>query len=158
MFRKMLSWEWYQDANTARLFIHLLLTANIHDTRFMGVIVPKGSRVSSIPTLAKELHLSNRQIRTGLEHLQMTGEVTRTAYPKFSVISIVKWEDYQTERQAKRQATDRQVDSQATGDRQQNKKIEEYKEEKNKADGTLPSEGEWPPPKGTPEYERWRNQ
>lgn len=28
LYRKILNWEWYSDANTFRLFIHLLLQAN----------------------------------------------------------------------------------------------------------------------------------
>ncbi len=130
MFRKVLSWEWYQDANTARLFFHLLLTVQIKDSKYMGVDIPKGSRVASVATLAKELGLTTRQIRTGLEHLETSNEVTRSKHSRFSVISIVRWNDYQEERQTKRSQNDKQNDKQATSERQHNKK-ERSKEEKN---------------------------
>ena len=130
MFRKILSWEWYLDQNTKDLFIHLLLTVQIKNSKYMGIDIPKGSRVASVPTLAQELGLTNRQIRTGLEHLISTGEVTRTKHSKFSVISIVCWNNYQEERHAKRQSNDTQGGSQATVKRQHNKK-ERSKEEKN---------------------------
>ena len=31
LHRKILKWEWYDEPNTMRLFIHLLLTASIED-------------------------------------------------------------------------------------------------------------------------------
>ena len=154
--RQILDWEWYGDQNTKELFIHLLLTANIREDRWMGVEIPRGSRVASIPTLAAELNSTNRKIRTALDHLEATGEVTRTKYPKFTVISVVCWDKYQSERQGKRQSSDTQLDRQATGDRQQNKNIKNIKEEKNSA-----SHAPAPPLMGgrsPEEYERWRHQ
>ena len=101
---------------------------SIKDDRWHGAKIPRGSRVASIPTLSKELGFTNRQIRTGLAHLEVTGSVTRTKYPKFTVISILNWSEYQEERQAKRQSNDRQSDSQATGKRQQYKNIRKQEE------------------------------
>lgn len=131
MFRKILSWEWYTDQNTKDLFIHLLLTVNIRDDRWMGIEIPRGARVASVATLAKELKLTTRQIRTALEHLISSNEVTKSKHSKYSVITVVRWNDYQEERQAKRQSNDNKNDKRATNERQQNKNIKKNKEEKN---------------------------
>ena len=38
--RNIRSWRWYKDPNTMRVFIDLLLDANISDRDFMGITVP----------------------------------------------------------------------------------------------------------------------
>ena len=68
--RKMLSWEWYSDINTTRLFVHLIFKANWKDGRFQGVEVPRGSLVTSLGHLSKETGLSIQQVRTALKHLK----------------------------------------------------------------------------------------
>ena len=42
--RNILNWRWYKDANTFRLFIHLLLKANIRDHDFEHVTIRRGDR------------------------------------------------------------------------------------------------------------------
>ena len=39
LHRSILRWEWYGDLNTARLFIHLLLTVNYEPQRWQGIAV-----------------------------------------------------------------------------------------------------------------------
>ncbi len=43
LHRSILRWEWYGDLNTARLFIHLLLTVNYEPQRWQGIAVERGS-------------------------------------------------------------------------------------------------------------------
>ena len=128
LFRKFLDWGWYQDINTKVLFIHMLLKANWKDGKFMGTTVPRGSFVSSIRNLAYETGLTEREVRTGISHLKTTGEVTRYKYHKFTVFAINNYDKYQL---VTGKATEwRQGDDKvATGQRQQNKKIEEDKED-----------------------------
>jgi hypothetical protein len=117
LHRSILDWEWYSDATTSRVFFHLLLTANIKDSRWQGYDIPKGSRVCTYPQLANELKISERNARTAISHLKSTGELTVKKTPKFSIISIVNWDVYQSDRQPKRQSSDSQV----TVNRQHNK-------------------------------------
>ena len=86
--RKITSWRWYCDANTARLFFHLVITANYKDRYFEDVVVKRGQRIVTISGLAKELNLSERNIRTALNHLKTTGEVTNRSTSKYTVITI----------------------------------------------------------------------
>lgn len=110
--RKILEWEWYTDANTKVLFLHILLKANWKDGRFQGVEVPRGSFVTSLQNLAAETGLTVRNVRTALKHLENTGEVTSNRHVKFSVITVKNYDRYQssdTQVTVNRQASDRQV-------------------------------------------------
>ena len=129
--RKMLDWEWYTDANTKAVFLHCLLKANWKDGRFRGHKVPRGSFVSGRKVLAEELNLSEQQVRTALEHLKSTNEVTIKSTSRFSIITVVNYDRYQTNNQQTNQQT---TNKQPTSN-QQVTTIEEYKEYKNKKKG-----------------------
>lgn len=95
LHRSILKWEWYEDANATRLFIHLLLTVNYEPGRWRGQEIGVGQRVTSLSKLAKETKLTVMQIRTTLAHLETTGEITRKATNKYSVITVNNYEKYQ---------------------------------------------------------------
>lgn len=95
--RGMLNWEWYDHVPTKTLFLHLLLKANYKASRYRGYEVPAGSMVSGISKLSEQTGLSIKQVRTALNNLKKTDEVAIKATNKFSIISIVKWSQYQTE-------------------------------------------------------------
>lgn len=129
--RNILTWGWYTDVNTKAVFIHIILKANIKECKFLGVTVKRGQLVTSYPSLAKELNLSIRSVRTALNHLKVTGEVTVKIYPKFSVISVVNYDRYQDRVTGKVTGKRQATDSQATANRQQSKNGNNAKEEKN---------------------------
>lgn len=122
LHRKIVEWEWYANTNTFRVFLHCLLMANFTDGRFEGVEVKRGQFVTSLPNLAKQTLLSIQQVRTALDHLKLTGEITDKAYAKFRVITVVKYDMYQQDnRQNNSQSTGYQQASnrQSTGNQQQ---------------------------------------
>lgn len=124
LHRSILKWEWWDDHNTTRLFIYLLAKSNHKKTRYMGYEIPVGASVCGYPKMALDTGLTIRNLRTSLKRLKMTGEVTVKVTPKFSIISIVKWEAYQ--------ADDRLADRQVTGKRQaSDRQVTTSKEVKN---------------------------
>ena len=140
--RKILEWEWWDDINTCRLFIYCLLKANWKDGRFKGMVIPKGSFVSSIPKMSDETSLTIREIRTAISHLKSTGEVTCKSYAKYTVFTVKNYCEYQQ--------SDLQNDRQATGKRHSNDMltttIEEYKEVNNKKEEPKGSKKKFIPP------------
>lgn len=94
--RKLTKWRWYQDANTFRVFFHLLLTANYENRDFENITVQRGQRVTSRAALARELGISEQSIRTALKHLEATGEITSSRTAKFTVITINCYDKYQS--------------------------------------------------------------
>lgn len=93
--RKLLDWCWYHDANTFRLWIHLLLTARFNDGKFENVQLHAGDVVTSYKSLSKALSISIQQARTAVGHLVSTQEITISPHRHFSVISIKNWNQYQ---------------------------------------------------------------
>lgn len=122
--RNILRWGWYKDNNTKALFIHLLLMANIKPNMFMGVQIGRGELATSYKSLSEQTGLTYKQVRTALEHLKWTGEAAVKKHPKFSVISIVNYDLYQSQ-PANRTAINRQ----SSGN--QSATIKEYKNGKN---------------------------
>ena len=96
MYRKITDWEWFKHPNTLQMFIYLISVANTEDRGFQNITVKRGELVTSQPSLAQTLGQSIKSVRVSLEHLQRTGEVAVKRYPKFSVISIVSYDKYQT--------------------------------------------------------------
>lgn len=93
--RKITKWEWYDDINTMRLFLHLLLTVNWEDGRWHGVEVKRGQRITSLGKLSKELKLSIQNVRTSLSHLKLTGEITDIQQSNYRLITVTKYNEYQ---------------------------------------------------------------
>lgn len=86
--RGLIDWEWYEDANTTRLYIHLLLTANWTTTQWRGITVQPGQKVTSLAHLAQETGLSVRNVRTALNHLMATNYLTIQGAHEYSVITL----------------------------------------------------------------------
>ena len=94
--RKIFQWEWYTDANTFRLFFHLVLNANHKDARWQGVEIKRGQLITSHEHLAKELKLTRQQIRTSINRLKSTNEITIKSTNKYTLVTIEKYNDYQS--------------------------------------------------------------
>ncbi len=93
--RKVMEWEWYTEPNTMRLFIHLLLRVNFRDGRWQGRVVRAGQTITGRKRLSVETGMSEQNIRTALRNLQSTNEITVESTSQFSVITIVKYAEYQ---------------------------------------------------------------
>lgn len=107
--RTLLEWEWYDDQNTFRVFIHLLLTANHKPNKWHGIAVGVGQKITSYAKLSEELGLSIQSVRSALENLRSTGEITSKSTNKYTVISINNYEAYQqTNKQTNKQVTNKQ--------------------------------------------------
>lgn len=96
LYKKLINWEWYQDGNTCRLFIHLLLLANYEDKYWQGQLIKRGQLVTSLEHLSDDLGLSVQQIRTSIKKLKSTGEITSKATNKYTLVTIERYEDYQS--------------------------------------------------------------
>ena len=126
LYRSLTKWEWYDDMNTFKLFMHLLLTANYETVKWHGITVKKGQRVCSLPVLSKETRMSVQNLRTSLNKLKLTGEISDVATNNHRLITIENWGIYQNEEHENK--------GQLTGDQQTTNRQLTAMEESNKKD------------------------
>lgn len=130
LYRKMTEWEWYKNIPVRVLFEHCLIKANIKDKKWQGIIIKKGSFITSLDNLAFETGLTKRQIRTAIEKLKSTHEMTYQPTRHYSMIAINNYDLYQ--------GNDTPIDTQVTHKRHTDdtqmtltKECKEYKNDKN---------------------------
>lgn len=116
--RKILNWEWYHDINTCRLFIHLLLSANHADGKWQGQVINRGQLITGLEKLSKSTGLTVRQLRVSFDKLKLTGEITVKTTNKNRIVTICKYDDYQSGNYYNDKQNDRQSDNQMTNKRQ----------------------------------------
>lgn len=119
LHRSMLNWEWYDDINVSRLFIHLLLTVNYQDKTWHGVKVNRGCKITSYEKLSKETKLSIQEVRTALNKLKSTGELTYKSTNKFTLVNVVNFNKFQD----KDYYINKQLNKRATNNQQQLNKV-----------------------------------
>jgi hypothetical protein len=124
-----------------RVFIHILLNANVYDHDFENITVKRGQWVTSQKRIAEQLNLSIKNVRTALDHLKSTNEVAIKTTSKYSIITVKNYNQYQ--KVAHDSAVNRQsVGTQSAVNRQQYKKGKEYiKNGKKERGGTLSAHG-----------------
>ena len=93
--RKITEWGWYKDPITKAVFLHLLLTANYREREYMGRKILPGQTVVGRKELAMQLGISEQSVRTALNHLKSTNEITIKSTNRFSIVTVVNWEKYQ---------------------------------------------------------------
>lgn len=128
--RKLLEWEWYDDNNVVRVFLHLLLTANFETKRWRGIVIERGQIVTNINELANDTNLTPKQTRTALEKLKSTNEIDTKGANKYTLITICKYETYQGCENAEGQTKGEQRANKWQTDGNQRATTKEYKEYK----------------------------
>ena len=136
--RKLLNWEWFTDVNVSHVFLYCLLRANHTNTKWRGQEIGRGQFITSLDTISKETGLTVRQIRTVLDKLKVTGELTSTASSKSRLISITNYNNYQGHDKhsvkqvtSKRQADDKQVTTDNNVNNNNNEIMKEKKDNTN---------------------------
>ena len=103
LHRELLNWEWFQDPNMVRVWIYMLLKANHEPRNWKGVTINPGQFVGGRKTIASGTGLSEQNIRTCIDKLKSTNEITIKSTNKFSVFEIIKWKSYQLEEEGNQQ-------------------------------------------------------
>lgn len=95
LHRTLQTWEWKKNPFYTAVFVDLLLEANHQDGEYMGVKIPRGSLTTSVEAIIKRTGVTEMRIRRILDKLEATGEISRAPTTKYTMISIVKWDQYQ---------------------------------------------------------------
>lgn len=119
--RSIMEWEWYDDTKTFVLFLHILLKANYKEKKWRGKTIKRGQLWTSLDSLSEETQLSKQQIRTILNKLKSTGEITDQSTHEGRMVTVLNYDKYQnvTDELTHNQQTDNtQTNTQATDDQQ----------------------------------------
>lgn len=134
LYDKMLDWEWYGDTNVVRVFLHCLLKANYQSKHWQGITIERGQFVAGRETLADETGLTVQQVRTALEKLKKTGEITIKPTNKYSIITVCEYAKYQANEMVGNQQVNQQITNNQPTNNQQITTTTEYIEYKDNTD------------------------
>ena len=95
LHRKFREWEWYSDSAVKDVFLHLLLAANWEEVRWKGKVINAGQLITTVKDLSEELNITTKRVRTALAKLEQTGEISKKAANKYTLITIENWGFYQ---------------------------------------------------------------
>jgi hypothetical protein len=119
LHRKLSDWEWYQDIPTKVLFLHLLLEANHKDKKWRGKIIKRGQLITGRKKLSQETGLSEQQVRTALDKLKSTNEITIVATKLYSIVEIQNYCTYQVNEKNNNQQINQRSNQASTNEQPQ---------------------------------------
>lgn len=118
IFRTFIDWEWFQKPEMVQLWLYLLLKANYQDAKLQGKTIKRGQLFTNLAKIAAETGLSTQTIRTCLNRLKSTGEITTESTSKGTLINIENWDKYQIEIDDSNTESNEQINKPLTNDQQ----------------------------------------
>lgn len=112
IYRKFVEWEWYDYPSVKIIFLHCLLCANHKNAKWRDITVKRGQLVTSYDKLAAANGLSVQQVRTALEKLQSTNEITYQSTSQYSIITVKNYNLYQDNNKRKTETHNNQIGGQ----------------------------------------------
>lgn len=94
--RKMLESDLIHEPVTFTVFMFLLLLANYRAGEYCGQQIARGEAVTSYSSISDAIGITERQARYALTKLTKSGRVTIRRYSKFSVVTILNYDKYQS--------------------------------------------------------------
>lgn len=117
MFRSFLDWEWFYKPEMVQVWVYLLLKANHQDGCWQGTEIKKGQCFVGRKKVSSETGLSERTVRTCLNRLKSSNQIATKTTNQGTIITIIKWDDYQRDDTSSDQRYDQQADRTSTNDR-----------------------------------------
>lgn len=118
LHRSMSSWRWYKEPKTVLLWVHLLLNANYEPRAMADRTIERGQIATSLSSLSEQTGLTIKEVRTSLDRLKKTGEISVYSNRHMTVITIAEYDRYQSD-EGKPRANQGQTDSKPTADQGQ---------------------------------------
>ena len=128
LYRQLLDWEWFDNSYMVHLWIYFLLKANYQDSKWHGIDVPRGSFITSLDSICKDTGLTVQNIRTCINKLKSTGEITIKVTNRFSVLTVCNYNTYNVQDSDANKQTNKQTNKQLTSNQQATNKQSEEKE------------------------------
>lgn len=114
LYRSFLNWQFYSDRNVKDVYLHCLLSANFKPKNWKGEIIGRGSFVTTYKKLSEELGMSPQEIRTAINKLIDSNDLTKKTTNKYTIITVVGYDVRQnsseeTTSKPTKRATNKQV-------------------------------------------------
>lgn len=94
MPREIFDWRWFKKPKTAFLFVYLLLSSNFENRDFEDIIIKRGQYACTQERLSAETGLSLKEVRTALDNLKKTGDITIDTSRGYSLITVIEYERF----------------------------------------------------------------
>lgn len=108
LHRKIIDWQWFSDPPCVSLFLYLLTKASIDKKTWKDEVLEPGQLIFGRASASLKTGLSEQQIRTAMNKLKSTNEITIKTTNKYSIITIVRWDEYQAYQPANQPAINQQ--------------------------------------------------
>ena len=95
MYRKIRTSDLLQHHKALAVFIFLLTRVRLTDGVIGTTPVKAGQAFSSWKDIAEHTDLTRQEVRTAVKYLISTNRITATATNRFTVFTIVKWDEFQ---------------------------------------------------------------
>ncbi len=151
LHRSLIDWQYYSDHNATRLLLHLLISVNYEDKKWMGTVIKAGSLAFSWSNLSSEIGLTVSQARTAMDKLEIAGEIARKIAGKYQVVTLVKLDKLQHKEGNSRSKIAGKIAEESQKNRRQIATTKEGKEVKKERSITLKSLNE----NKTEVFNRW---
>jgi len=92
--RNIERWKWYTDANTFRVWMHILIECNYLPGESHGISIKPGQWLTSYQHISTDLKITKSQTRTAIEHLKMTREIACEIAGYGLLITVINWDKY----------------------------------------------------------------
>ena len=96
LHRNVIDWEWVGDAQVFKFFFLVCVLANYKEGRFQGRTIKRGQLVTSYRRLAELISMSQSTIERCIKCLTSTGEIEVESFSKYTIITICKYDVYQS--------------------------------------------------------------
>ena len=126
--RKLLNWGWFRNGDMLKLWIYLLLTAKHQDVVEDGMEIKRGQVRFGRKQASKDLQISEQSIRTCINRLKSTNEITTESTNKCTLITIIKYDEYQG---SGRKSTTKSTNKSTCNQPATNQQLTTYKNDKN---------------------------
>lgn len=133
LWRKIEDWDWFKCSDTLHLFLYMMMKANHKDGQWQGIEVKRGQLITGRNSLSEKTGLTIRSVRTSLERLKKTKEVTIKTTNKFSIVTLCNYDVYNNDDQQNDplNGNERPANDQQTTSKRPQTRIKELKNKKN---------------------------
>ncbi len=114
--RKIGEWGWFSDNPVFCLFMHMLLLANWKDKYWKGIEIKRGQFISGRKALAEITGLTEQQVRTAVNKLKSTKEITSKTTKVGTLYTVVNYNTYQDDPESINQQSNQTCNHEATSE------------------------------------------